>query len=65
MYQEFEFSFLEGESSVIAQQRAIKTFMELLKTYEGKNMVIGTHEKILYSFTLFFDSCNNFCHLLT
>jgi 2,3-bisphosphoglycerate-dependent phosphoglycerate mutase len=55
VYQDFNFSFPEGESSKQAQERAIKVLLEVLNTYEGKKIVIGTHGDILTLMMNFFD----------
>ncbi|MFC5405819.1 histidine phosphatase family protein [Cohnella soli] len=60
VYQDFDFSFPEGESSKHAQQRAIKTIMDLLSTYNGKKIVIGTHGDIMTLILNYFDKSYNF-----
>jgi 2,3-bisphosphoglycerate-dependent phosphoglycerate mutase len=60
VYNDFEFCFPDGESSIGAQQRAIKTFMELLRAYEGKKIAIGTHGDIMTLMLNYFDKCYHY-----
>ncbi|WP_433942800.1 histidine phosphatase family protein [Paenibacillus sp. SN-8-1] len=55
VYQDFDFSFPEGESSTVAQQRAIRILMKLLSTYGGTKVVIGTHGDIMTLMMNYFD----------
>lgn len=41
------FSWKGGESNVIAQKRGIKAVENILKVYDGKNIVIGTHGNLM------------------
>jgi 2,3-bisphosphoglycerate-dependent phosphoglycerate mutase len=60
VYQDFYFSFPEGESSKQAQERAIKVLIEVLDTYEGKKIVIGTHGDIMTLMMNYFDESFNY-----
>lgn len=54
------FSFEDGESNYIAQQRGVICIKNILKQYEGKNIVIGTHGNIMVLIMNYFDSKYNF-----
>lgn len=41
------FAWNGGESNVVAQKRGIRALFHLLKQYENKNIVIGTHGNIM------------------
>ncbi|MGE7672885.1 histidine phosphatase family protein [Lysinibacillus sp. NPDC094403] len=45
-----------GESNADCQQRAIKVLKELLNTYQGQKVVIGTHGAIMTLMMGFYDS---------
>lgn len=47
VYQDIHFAFPHGESSLNAQIRAVKVIEDILETYEGKKIVIGTHGDIM------------------
>jgi 2,3-bisphosphoglycerate-dependent phosphoglycerate mutase len=49
------FSWKGGESNLIAQQRGVRAVLKLLDTYEGKNLVIGTHGNIMVLIINYFD----------
>ncbi|MBB6632607.1 histidine phosphatase family protein [Cohnella thailandensis] len=55
VYQDFDFAFPEGESSLAAQQRAIQSFLGILRNYEGQKIAIGTHGDIMTLILNFFD----------
>jgi 2,3-bisphosphoglycerate-dependent phosphoglycerate mutase len=55
VYEDFEFSFPEGESSNDAQHRAITVLLDLLQAYEGKKIVLGTHGDIMTLMLNYFD----------
>jgi 2,3-bisphosphoglycerate-dependent phosphoglycerate mutase len=46
-FEDIDFSLDGGESTMKAQQRAIPIIEKLLREYEGKNIVIGTHGNIM------------------
>ncbi|MBY0014020.1 histidine phosphatase family protein [Paenibacillus typhae] len=47
VYQDFTFSFPDGESSVAAQKRGTRVVEELLKRHAGQSIAIGTHGDIM------------------
>ncbi len=49
------FSWEDGESNVIAQKRGIKALLKVLKTYEGKNIAVGTHGNMMVLIMNYFD----------
>ncbi|MCF6136468.1 histidine phosphatase family protein [Pseudalkalibacillus berkeleyi] len=50
------YSFEGGESNADCQKRAIKVLKELLNTYRGKEIVIGTHGAVMTLMMRYFDS---------
>ena len=50
------FSFDGGESNVVAQKRGVESTLKVLKRYEGKNIVIGTHGNIMVLIMNYFDN---------
>ncbi|MEN1935279.1 histidine phosphatase family protein [Paenibacillus sp. 102] len=54
------FFFDDGESNNSAQQRGIACIKKMLKDYEGKNIVIGTHGNIMVLIMNYFDSKYDF-----
>lgn len=55
LYDDFDFSFPEGESSDQAQRRAINCLNVLLNMHMGKKIVIGTHGDIMTLMINYFD----------
>lgn len=55
-WDDFDFKLLDGESLREVQQRNIRALNRLLKTYGGKNIVIGTHGTALSTILHYFDS---------
>ncbi|WP_270180166.1 histidine phosphatase family protein [Alkalihalobacillus sp. CinArs1] len=49
------FSFVGGESNVDARRRGVQELKRILRTYEGKNVVIGTHGNIMVLLMSYFD----------
>lgn len=47
LYADFSYSYLGGESSRSAQQRAVSVLNRLLDEPEGRHIVIGTHGDIM------------------
>jgi 2,3-bisphosphoglycerate-dependent phosphoglycerate mutase len=47
VYEDIQFAFPYGESSLKAQKRAVRVIEDILETYEGKKIVIGTHGDIM------------------
>lgn len=50
------FFFEGGESNIVAQNRAIPAFLEILAKYPDKKIVIGTHGNIFTLIMNFFDT---------
>lgn len=55
-----DFSFQGGESNKEAQRRGVKAFQDVLDTYSGKNIVIGTHGNIMTLIMNYYDSSYHF-----
>lgn len=49
-----------GESNVVAQQRGIGATIEIIRRYEGKNIVVGTHGNIMVLVMSYFDDKYDF-----
>ncbi|CAI9391794.1 histidine phosphatase family protein [Niallia sp. Sow4_A1] len=47
VWTEETFAWDGGESNIIAQKRGVRALFHLLKQYENKNIVIGTHGNIM------------------
>lgn len=41
------FSWEGGESNVMAQKRGVKSMLQVLERFEGKNIAVGTHGNIM------------------
>ncbi|MBS4218659.1 histidine phosphatase family protein [Bacillus sp. FJAT-49711] len=50
------FAWKGGESNISAQKRGVDITFKILKKYEGKNIVIGTHGNIMVLIMNYFDS---------
>lgn len=50
------FAWEGGESNVQAQSRGIEALQSLFRTYEGKNVVLGTHGNIMVLMLNYFDA---------
>lgn len=55
VWSDFNFSLDGGESNNVAQVRGVAATVELLDTYKGKNIVIGTHGNIMVLIMNYFD----------
>lgn len=55
VYDDFQFSFPNGESSVTAQSRALKVLNSLLSGFAGKKILIGTHGDIMTLMMNYYD----------
>lgn len=55
VWNEPSFSWKGGESNIIAQKRGVEATLKVLKRYEGKNIVIGTHGNIMVLIMNYFD----------
>ncbi|PAD66458.1 histidine phosphatase family protein [Bacillus sp. 7586-K] len=54
------FSFEGGESNQIAQKRGITAILKVLETYEGENIVVGTHGNIMVLMMNYFNEKYHF-----
>lgn len=52
----FDYKLSDGESLREVQNRNIKALNEVLRMYEGKNIVIGTHGTALSTIINYYDS---------
>lgn len=55
LYTDFRYKYHLGESSKEAQERAINELIMILKKYEGKTVVLGTHGDIMTLMLNYFD----------
>lgn len=55
-FSEPNFSLLGGESNTDCQNRAIKLLKELLNTYQGRKVVVGTHGAVMTLIMGYYDS---------
>lgn len=60
LWSDIYFSFEGGESNVIAQKRGIAALQEILNSYKGKKIVVGTHGNIMTLIMNYFDEQYNF-----
>ena len=51
-----DFALIGGESNVECQKRAIKVLKELLNTYRGQKVVLGTHGAVMTLMMGYYDS---------
>ncbi|PWN11852.1 histidine phosphatase family protein, partial [Bacillus thuringiensis] len=51
-----DFALTGGESNVDCQKRAIKVLKELLNTYQGQKVVLGTHGAVMTLMMGYYDS---------
>ncbi len=56
VWEDWSFAYEGGESNDIAQRRAVICIQNILKKYEGKNIVIGTHGNIMVLLMNYFNS---------
>ncbi|WP_020615498.1 histidine phosphatase family protein [Paenibacillus daejeonensis] len=47
LYHEFNFSFPNGESSAVAQERAVQAIQPIIHAHAGKIIALGTHGDIM------------------
>ncbi|PGV68131.1 histidine phosphatase family protein [Bacillus cereus] len=55
VWEDWTFAYEGGESSNIAQRRAVICMQNILGKYKGKNIVIGTHGNIMVLLMNYFD----------
>ncbi|QKE72004.1 histidine phosphatase family protein [Arthrobacter citreus] len=60
VWKDFNLSWEGGESNVNAQKRGIEATKKILKDYERKNVVIGTHGNIMVLIMNYFDQKYDF-----
>jgi 2,3-bisphosphoglycerate-dependent phosphoglycerate mutase len=60
LFEDPSYSFPGGESSIQAQERAIKVLQEIFEEFNVKRVVIGTHGDIMTLMMSYFDTRFNF-----
>ncbi|MDE7544388.1 histidine phosphatase family protein [Bacillus cereus] len=60
VWEDWSFAYEGGESNDVAQRRAVICMQNILKKYEDKNIVIGTHVNIMVLLMNYFDSKYDF-----
>ncbi|MGH0427698.1 histidine phosphatase family protein [Bacillus hominis] len=60
VWEDWTFAYEGGESSNVAQRRAVLCMQNIFKKYKGKNIVIGTHGNIMVLIMNYFDSKYDF-----
>ncbi|PFV72995.1 histidine phosphatase family protein [Bacillus sp. AFS059628] len=60
VWEDWDFAHEGGESNEVAQRRAVICMKNILKKYEDKNIVIGTHGNIMVLLMNYFDSKYDF-----
>ncbi|HDR7776951.1 TPA: histidine phosphatase family protein [Bacillus tropicus] len=60
VWEDWSFAHEGGESNDVAQRRAVICLQNILKKYEDKNIVIGTHGNIMVLLMNYFDSKYDF-----
>lgn len=60
MWNDFNFSFVGGESGYMAQQRGVLALEKILDRYNGENIVIGTHGNIMVLIMNYYNKNYNF-----
>ncbi|MDA1756294.1 histidine phosphatase family protein [Bacillus cereus] len=60
VWEDWSFAYEGGESNDVAQRRAVICMQNILKKYEDKNIVIGTHRNIMVLLMNYFDSKYDF-----
>lgn len=56
LWTDFNFAFEGGESNLQTQKRGISVLNKVLKVFQGKNIVIGTHGNIMALIMNYYDS---------
>lgn len=54
------FSLTEGESNTVCQNRAITVLKELLTTYQGQKIALGTHGAVMTLMMGYYDKSVRF-----
>ncbi|MEH7386424.1 histidine phosphatase family protein [Bacillus sp. JJ1521] len=60
VWEDESFSWEGGESNLIAQKRGIEATIRVLESYEGKNIVVGTHGNLMVLIMNHFDKKYDF-----
>ncbi|MFB5250459.1 histidine phosphatase family protein [Bacillus mycoides] len=60
VWEDWTFAYEGGESSDVAQRRAVLCMQNIMGKYKGKNIVIGTHGNIMVLIMNYFDSKYDF-----
>lgn len=60
VWEDWDFAHEGGESNDVAQRHAVICLQNILKKYEDKNIVIGTHGNIMVLLMNYFDSKYDF-----
>lgn len=55
VFENINHSYPGGESSVVAQKRAIEVIKRIIETYKGKRIAVGTHGDIMTLMLNYFD----------
>ena len=63
-WEDFNYTFSDGECLTEVQKRNIDSLKELLVLYEGKNIVIGTHGTALSTIVNYYDSTYEFADFM-
>ena len=60
-WEDFQYKLTDGESLSEVQKRNIAALQSVLKTYQGKNIVIGTHGTALSTIINYYDKDFGYC----
>jgi 2,3-bisphosphoglycerate-dependent phosphoglycerate mutase len=60
VWEDFTFAWEGGESNIQAQKRGANALYQVVKVYEGKNVVIGTHGNLMALTMNHFDTAFDF-----
>lgn len=59
-WEDFDFSLPEGETGYAAQDRGVHSLKNVLSTYCGENIVVGTHGNIMVLIMNYYDKKYNY-----
>lgn len=60
VWEDYNFSWVGGESNIVAQKRGVESTLNILEEYTGENVVIGTHGNVMVLIMNYFDSQYDF-----
>ncbi|MEH7236839.1 histidine phosphatase family protein [Bacillus sp. JJ1562] len=60
VWEDESFSWEGGESNLMAQKRGVEATHRILESYEGKNIVVGTHGNLMVLIMNYFDKRYDF-----